>query len=111
VFADWNPITTVADAVRKLFGNHNPPNLPVSTGWAADHAAFYSIGAAVLIIVVFLPLAVNRYPQGGQPLKSRVDAGRSRGGQGVARLRGRCSRRAMPRRAGRPCFMASESGW
>jgi ABC-2 type transport system permease protein len=60
-FADWNPITTVADACRHLFGNANPPNLPPSTGWAADHAAVYSVAAAVLIIVIFLPLAVNSY--------------------------------------------------
>jgi ABC-2 type transport system permease protein len=60
-FAFWNPITTVADAVRKLFGNRNPPNLPASVGWPAEHAALYSVGAAVLIIAVFLPLAVNRY--------------------------------------------------
>jgi ABC-2 type transport system permease protein len=60
-FANWNPITTVADACRRLFGNPNPPSLPASTGWAADHAALYSLGAAVLIIVIFLPLAVARY--------------------------------------------------
>ena len=62
-FAEWNPITTVADACRKLFGNVNPPNLPPSTGWPAEHAALYSVGAAVLIIVIFLPLAVNKYRQ------------------------------------------------
>jgi ABC-2 type transport system permease protein len=60
-FANWNPITTVADACRKLFGNANPPSLPPSTGWAADHAALYSVGASVLIIAIFLPLAVARY--------------------------------------------------
>jgi len=60
-FADWNPITTVVDACRKQFGNVNPPNLPPSTGWAAQHALLYSVGASVLIIAVFLPLAVNRY--------------------------------------------------
>jgi len=60
-FAAWNPITTVADGARKLFGNHNPPNLPPGTGWAADHSVLYSIGAAIVIIAIFMPLAVNRY--------------------------------------------------
>ncbi|HVV22911.1 MAG TPA: ABC transporter permease [Pseudonocardiaceae bacterium] len=60
-FASWNPITTVADACRKLFGNANPPGLPPTTGWAADHSALYSLGVAVLIIAIFLPLAVARY--------------------------------------------------
>jgi ABC-2 type transport system permease protein len=59
--AHWNPITTVADATRKLFGNPNPPNLPASVGWAADHSAVYSLVAAVAIIAIFLPLAVSRY--------------------------------------------------
>jgi ABC-2 type transport system permease protein len=62
-FAEWNPITTVADGCRKLFGNANPPALPVSTGWPAQHAVLYSIGAAVLVIAIFLPLAVNKYRQ------------------------------------------------
>ncbi|HEX4723744.1 MAG TPA: ABC transporter permease [Pseudonocardiaceae bacterium] len=60
-FAEWNPITTIADGTRKLFGNTNPAGLPPSTGWAADHAQLYSVGAAVLIIAIFLPLAVSRY--------------------------------------------------
>src|SRR5258708_6790734 len=54
-FAQWNPITRVADACGKLLGNVTPPNLPPSTGWAAQHAALYSVGAAVLIIAIFLP--------------------------------------------------------
>ncbi len=59
--AAWNPITTVADACRRLFGNPNPPNLPITTGWSADHAAVYSVVAAIAIIAIFLPLSVNRY--------------------------------------------------
>jgi ABC-2 type transport system permease protein len=60
-FANWNPVTTVADASRKLFGNRNPANLPPGVGWAADHSAIYSVAAAIVIIAVFLPLAVGRY--------------------------------------------------
>ena len=60
-FAQWNPITTIADACRKLFGNVNPPGLPVTTGWAAEHSAGYSVVCAVAIVAVFLPLAVARY--------------------------------------------------
>ena len=32
-----------------------------STGWAADHAAVYSLLASIAIIAIFLPLAVGRY--------------------------------------------------
>jgi ABC-2 type transport system permease protein len=61
VIARWNPVTTVADGTRKLFGNVNPPNLPPLTGWAADHAAPYSALCALAIVALFLPLAVSRY--------------------------------------------------
>ncbi|MFC0109339.1 ABC transporter permease [Kibdelosporangium aridum] len=57
-FAEWNPITTVSDACRRLFGN---PNLAPTAGWAAEHAAGYSVLACVAIIAAFLPLAVSRY--------------------------------------------------
>jgi ABC-type multidrug transport system permease subunit len=60
-FASWNPITTMADASRKLFGTPFPANLPQTTGWAADHSALYSMVCAIVIIAVFLPLAVWRY--------------------------------------------------
>ncbi|HEX7660588.1 MAG TPA: ABC transporter permease [Pseudonocardiaceae bacterium] len=60
-FASWNPITTVADACRKLFGTPFPANLPPTTGWAADHSALYTVICALAIIAVFMPLAVARY--------------------------------------------------
>lgn len=59
--AAWNPITTVSDACRQLFGNPNPPNLPPLTGWPAMHAAGYSVVISVFIVVLFMPLAVSRY--------------------------------------------------
>ena len=60
-FAQWNPITAIADACRKLFGNRYPPGLPPTSGWAADHSAGYSLLCAVVIVAIFLPLAVARY--------------------------------------------------
>ncbi|MEJ1202075.1 MULTISPECIES: ABC transporter permease [unclassified Streptomyces] len=61
VFADWNPVSATATAVRDLFGNPPPPGLESSTSWPVTHAlpyAFVSVGA---IIVTFMLLAVTRY--------------------------------------------------
>lgn len=62
VFAEWNPITVAADALRDLFGNPlRPGAAPPPDSWPAQHAALYAVGASLLIIAVFMPLAVARY--------------------------------------------------
>jgi ABC-2 type transport system permease protein len=61
-FAEWNPISAVADTTRALFGNPiQPPGLAPGTGWVAQHSASYAVLASVAIIVIFLPLALLRY--------------------------------------------------
>ena len=59
--AEWNPITALAAASRKLFGNATPPGFPQPSGWPADHAALYAVICSVVIIAVFMPLTVARY--------------------------------------------------
>ncbi|MDA0302348.1 MAG: ABC transporter permease [Chloroflexi bacterium] len=60
VFAEWNPVTTLADAVRILFGN---PNTPIQPGdpWSIAHPIAYSVIWIVGIVVVSAPLAVRAY--------------------------------------------------
>ncbi|RZS45211.1 ABC transporter DrrB family efflux protein [Herbihabitans rhizosphaerae] len=63
-FADWNPVTAIANASRELFGNPmSPPipNIPEPHGWPVENAALYSIICSVTIIAVFAPLAVAKY--------------------------------------------------
>jgi ABC-type multidrug transport system permease subunit len=61
-FAEWNPISAVANTTRALFGNPiQPPGIPPATGWPAEHAALYAVLTSVAIIAVFLPLALARY--------------------------------------------------
>ncbi|GAB3287397.1 ABC transporter permease [Parasphingorhabdus pacifica] len=60
-FAAWNPITVAADALRALFGNPVRPGVGVPDSWPAQHAVAYAVGASLLIIAVFMPLAVARY--------------------------------------------------
>ena len=58
--AQWNPITTLSDGLRELFGN---PNTPVQPGdpWSIAHPVAYTAIWIVGILVVCAPLAVRIY--------------------------------------------------
>jgi ABC-type polysaccharide/polyol phosphate export permease len=58
--AEWNPVTTLSDALRELFGN---PNTPVQPGdaWSIAHPVAYTALWVVGILVVCAPLAVRAY--------------------------------------------------
>jgi ABC-2 type transport system permease protein len=60
VVAQWNPVTTLSDALRELFGN---PNTPVAPGdpWSIAHPVAYTSLWIVAILVVCAPLAVRVY--------------------------------------------------
>lgn len=64
VFAEWNPVSTVAQAAREQFGNI-PQDAPEPTAWPLEHAAIYSLGWVAIIIAVFAPLAVRKYQKAG----------------------------------------------
>ncbi|KAB8192204.1 ABC transporter permease [Nonomuraea phyllanthi] len=55
--ADWNPMSAVVAATRELFGNPTS----VSSAWPLRHPVAASVLWSVAIIVVFVPLSVNRY--------------------------------------------------
>jgi ABC-2 type transport system permease protein len=58
--ANWNPVTTLANAVRELFGN--PTTAAGSNDpWSIAHPATYSIIWIAGIIAVCAPLAVRAY--------------------------------------------------
>ncbi len=58
--AEWNPVTTLADALRIQFGN---PNTPVSPGdpWSIAHPMAYTVIWILGIIGICAPLAVRVY--------------------------------------------------
>ncbi|HXH56389.1 ABC transporter permease [Iamia sp.] len=58
--AEWNPVTTLSDALRVLFGN---PNTPVQPGdpWSIAHPVAYTWIWIVGITIVCAPLAVRAY--------------------------------------------------
>ncbi len=59
--AQWNPITAVSAAGRKLFDNGSPPSFKVPHGWPADHCVEYSIICSLVILVIAMPLALIQY--------------------------------------------------
>jgi ABC-2 type transport system permease protein len=58
--AEWNPVTTLADAVRIQFGNPNTPTAP-GDPWSIAHPMAYSAIWIVGIVAVCAPLAVRAY--------------------------------------------------
>ncbi|MFE0254766.1 ABC transporter permease [Streptomyces sp. NPDC059010] len=59
--AAWNPITSIANALRRLFGNTPPPGFRVQHNWPAQHPELYTVACSVLLIAVFTTLSTWRY--------------------------------------------------
>ncbi|MBD8059108.1 ABC transporter permease [Cellulomonas sp. JH27-2] len=59
-FAEWNPVSAVTQASRELFGNI-PDGVPAPDSWPLQHAGLYTLIWAVVILVVFVPLANAQY--------------------------------------------------
>lgn len=58
--AEWNPTSSLANALRHLF--ENPGGIPPTTGpWPLQHPIAYTLIWAIGIVVVCAPLAVMQY--------------------------------------------------
>jgi ABC-2 type transport system permease protein len=57
--AEWNPVTTVANATRVQFGNL--PDLARGASFPEQHPVLLSFVYIAAMIVVFVPLSVRRY--------------------------------------------------
>ncbi|MFC6011710.1 ABC transporter permease [Nocardia lasii] len=60
IFAEWNPMSAVTEAVRQLFGNTSAL-APTSTAWSMQHPVATSLIWIVVILIVFVPLAQIQY--------------------------------------------------
>ncbi len=58
--ATWNPVTTLSDALRELFGNPNTPVGP-NAAWPLAHPVAYTWIWIIALITVCAPLAVRAY--------------------------------------------------
>lgn len=59
-FAEWNPVSTVAQAARERFGNVGP-GTAVPDAWSLQHPALYTLLWVALILAVFVPLSIRQY--------------------------------------------------
>jgi ABC-2 type transport system permease protein len=58
-FAEWNPVSSVAQAVREAFGN-----APISSGpqpWSLENPVLYTLIWIAIIVAIFVPLSVWQY--------------------------------------------------
>jgi ABC-2 type transport system permease protein len=58
-FAEWNPVSAVAQAVREAFGNTGA--LPEPEVWSLDNPILYTIIWVGIILAIFVPLSVRQY--------------------------------------------------
>jgi ABC-2 type transport system permease protein len=59
-FAEWNPVSAVAQAARELFGNV-APGTPAPEVWSLQNPVLYAMIWFVVLLVVFVPLATRLY--------------------------------------------------
>jgi ABC-2 type transport system permease protein len=58
-FVEWNPVSTVTQACRELFGNTG--DVPVPDAWPMQNPVVYSLLWSAAIVAIFAPLAVRQY--------------------------------------------------
>ncbi len=59
-FAEWNPVSSLTQAARELFGNI-PAGAPEPDAWPLQNPVVYTLIWVGIILVVFVPLSVNQY--------------------------------------------------
>jgi ABC transporter DrrB family efflux protein len=60
VIANWNPVSSVTQAARQLFGNTDG-RFPPPKDWSLQHPVIYTLLWVVAILAIFVPLAVRLY--------------------------------------------------
>jgi ABC-2 type transport system permease protein len=58
--ANWNPVSSVAQAARELFGNTDPTAPPPDV-WSLQHPVAYTLIWVVIILAVFVPISIRLY--------------------------------------------------
>ncbi len=58
-FAEWNPVSAVAQTVREAFGNTG--SLPEPEVWSLAHPVAYTFIWVAIILAIFVPLSVRQY--------------------------------------------------
>lgn len=59
-FVEWNPVSTLTQACRELFGNTNQA-VPVPDAWSLQNPVLYTVLCSAVIVAIFAPLSVRQY--------------------------------------------------
>jgi len=62
VFAEFNPVSSLVQAARNLFGN-TPPGAPEPDAWTLQNPEITVLVGIAVVLVVFVPLAVRKFDQ------------------------------------------------
>jgi ABC-2 type transport system permease protein len=57
--AEWNPVSSVAQAAREAFGNTG--RLPEPEVWSLDNPIAYTLIWVAIILAIFVPLSIRQY--------------------------------------------------
>ncbi|MFF0296320.1 ABC transporter permease [Kitasatospora sp. NPDC004614] len=60
--AEWNPVSSVVEAGRQLFGNPSAPG----DAWPAQHPVAAALGWCALLLAIAVPLAVRNFARAGR---------------------------------------------
>jgi ABC-2 type transport system permease protein len=58
--AEWNPVSSLAQAARDAFGN-TVPAVTRSDAWSLNHPVVYTLLWIAMIVAIFAPLSVRQY--------------------------------------------------
>ena len=58
-FAEWNPVSAVAQAAREAFGNTG--SMPTPDVWSLANPVLYTIICVGVILAIFVPLSMRQY--------------------------------------------------
>jgi ABC-2 type transport system permease protein len=58
-FAEWNPVSSAAQAAREAFGNTGTAAIP--DAWSLENPVAYTLLWVGIILAIFIPLAIRQY--------------------------------------------------
>ena len=58
--ANWNPVSSVTQGARQLFGNTDP-NAAKPDYWSLQHPVIYTLIWIVVLLAIFVPVSVRQY--------------------------------------------------
>jgi ABC-2 type transport system permease protein len=58
--ANWNPVSSVTQAARDLFGN-TPASVPRPKDWSLQHPELYTLAWIAVLLLIFVPLSIRQY--------------------------------------------------